>query len=278
MSNYADRLRVADLAILDARYSHQGRPMQRLLLYLSLLLFSAGLWAGSEIQRSTLILDLEFRSAEQVILGLNPHLEDGVAVSGQGQRLLISGPADQVDAIKELAGALDQPEESYRLVFAQGRLNLEERQISSSRSYSTSRNDLISLRLTAGIPARLERGFWVPTSKADVWSEQTDYQWMAGGVWVLAKSRGDEVVLVFSSRTLEPERRLSQPLQPPGFSGSEVESQLRLQPGQWQTLASEGQLRSADGKNRRSFSTQTSEYYYSVCIERLSENQQCPMN
>ncbi|MDR9468108.1 hypothetical protein [Marinospirillum sp.] len=239
--------------------------MQRLLLCLLMVFFSGGLAAESAGQRSTLIIDLEHRSTEEVISGLKPHLGDRVSVSGQEQRLLLRGPDEELGDLEDLVAALDQPEEEYRLLFSQGKVDLQKRQTSTSRHYSTSRNDLITLRLTAGVPARLERGFWVPVSKTKVWSQHTEYQWMAGGVWVQAHARGEEVVLAFSSRTLEKD-----------FSGSEVESQVRLQPGRWQTLASEGQLSASGSGNSRRFSTNSSEYYYSVCIERPASDSQCP--
>ena len=247
--------------------------MQRLLLFLLVVFFSG--WMGAEVQtqRSSLVLDLEYRSSEQVISGLRPHLQNEVRVTGQGQRLLVSGPSEQLAGIADLVTALDQPEVEYRLVFAQGRVDPEERQASTGRRYSTASSELLSLHLTAGVPARLERGFWVPVSTTAAWGDQTGYQWMAGGVWVMAEVRGDEVVLAFSSRSLE---RDSQASQPPAFSGAEVESRIRLQPGHWRTLASEGQQGFSGADSTRRFSTQKTTYYYSVCVENPSAEQQCP--
>jgi hypothetical protein len=252
------------LYFFDIHY-HSCRPIQRLLLCILMLLFSGWLAAESGARHSTLVIDLEHRSSEQVISGLTPHLGGQVSVSGQEQRLLIRGPDKELGAIEELVAALDQPEEEYRLFFSQGQEDFQKRQASTSRHYSTAKNDLFTLRLSEGAPARLERGFWVSATTADAWSHHTEYQWMAGGVWVQASARGEKVALSFSSRTLEKD-----------FSGSEVQSRIHLQPGRWKTLASEGQLSASNTANSRRFSTNSSEYYYSVCIENLSSDQQCP--
>ncbi|SFB99195.1 hypothetical protein SAMN05660443_1037 [Marinospirillum celere] len=252
----------------------------RLLLMLVLLFAMpvvASEQASLESSRSLLVYDLEQRSAAEVLTGLRPHISDQVAVSEQGQRLLITGPADQLEQLEQILAALDQPQEEFRLLFAQGRQDLQERQRSGSRQYSTARSDLISLHLTEGVPARLERGFWIPVTDVRAWGSQESYQWMAGGVWVIARLRGEQVVLEFSGRNLAKDSRTRSGT-PPVLAGSEVESRISLQPGQWQTLASEGQLRSQSSEQGRSFSTRRNQNYYSVCMERPAAQLVCPFN
>lgn len=251
----------------------------RLLLVCILTFLSSDrLLAEADTERSTVIIDLEHRSSEEVIAGLEPHLDTSVRISSLDQRLILTGPTSALEVIAELVVALDQPKQEYLVLFAQGRVNPEERQAATTRSYSTAQSDLVSLRLTSGVAARLERGFWVPISTAYAWGQQTEYQWMAGGVWVQAERRGKDVVLAFFSRQLEKNSRKSrlESAQAPLFSGAEVQSQLRLEPGSWQLLASEGQLQSPTNEQGRRFSTQKSDYYYSICVEKILGNQQCP--
>lgn len=250
--------------------------MKMHLILVLLLSLTPLAWAEStDVSRSLLVYDLEERSAAEVLDSLTPHLGSEVAVSQQGQRLLISGPAPQLEGLEALIAALDQRQEEYRLLFSKGRQDFEDQQEARSRRYSTSANELTRLHLMAEVPARLERGFWVPVAEVNAWGRQENYQWMAGGVWVRAQQQGDDVILEFTSRDLNRERG-SRVVSPVMFSGSEVETRIRLQPGRWQTLASEGQLRAQGSERGRTYSTRRHETYYSVCLERPQEQITCP--
>lgn len=247
------------------------------LLGLLLLLLATPLLAEEASPHTSRVIDLEHRSSEELLTSLQPHLGSDVQVSSLGQRLLLSGPEAALDEVASWVTALDQPQQEYRLVFTQGQINPEEQQASNRRRYSTVTNELLSLRISEGAPARLERGFWIPVTQVSAWGEQTDYQWMAGGVWVQASPRGDEVVLAFSSRQLQEESTGSlASSRSPSFSASQVQSQLRLQLGRWQLLAREGELAATERQQGRRFSTQQSEHYYSICAEAIDSGPQCP--
>ncbi|SFX72795.1 hypothetical protein [Marinospirillum alkaliphilum] len=237
--------------------------MKRLLLCLSLLLITGLMQFTLAAGLQWRVVELRYVSAEEMKALLQPHLPESVALSQQGQRLLISGPHDLVDSMQALAGVMDQQRRTWRVHFVQGPLDLEADQLAGVRRFSTARQQAVQLMVREDASARLDRGFWVP-APAGRSRQHEGYQWLQGGIWVDAASRGDRVLLRFSTQQIQPDQRASAARQP-GFATSGVGSELELEPGYWVTLGSESRLAEHSGVRRST--TGRNNDYYSICVE-----------
>lgn len=218
------------------------------------------------------VLTLQHRSAAEMQALLQPHLADEVRISQQGQRLVLSGAADRLDALQALISQLDQPLQSWQVYFARGQVDPAVRADNRVRQYSTRRSQLTRLQLREGSPASLEQGFWVPVTQVQAGHSEQGYQWLAGGIWVEGQAVGDQVLLTFSTRQLQLDGRVRNPVQP-GFAGQGQAGVLALQPGQWLTLGRESQLAASaatDASTRR-YSTGRPDEFYSLCVEPIDQ-------
>lgn len=219
------------------------------------------------------VLSLQHRSVAEVQALLQPHLADEVRISQQGQRLVLSGAADQLDALQALVAQLDQPLQSWQVYFARGQVDPAAKSDSRVQQYSTRRSQLTRLQLREGSPVSLEQGFWVPVTQVQAGQSEQGYQWLAGGIWVEGQAVGDQILLTFSTRQLQQDGRVSN-LTQPGFSGQSQAGVLALEPGQWLTLGRESQLAAGaatDGSTRR-YSTGRPDEFYSLCVEPLGQS------
>ncbi|WP_114417444.1 hypothetical protein [Marinospirillum perlucidum] len=248
--------------------------MQRLLLAFLLLCGAMASPAQETSSRELLVLDLESLQVEEMLPLLKPHLPDTVVASGRNQRLLVTGPEAELVTVRQLVAALDVAAQEYRVYFSRGPLNPETRQASRNQHLSTARNQVTRLTLTQARPAYLEEGFWLPTGSAHPWRGESGYQWMSGGLWVVAKAQGERVVLEFSSRQLELLPR-EWPGQPTPVSGEQLQTRLALEPGRWRTLAGR-QLNRNEERNRQR-STAGAATHYAVCLEAVDQESGCPI-
>ena len=235
--------------------------------------------------RQLLIVDLQQAHAADVLPALEPHLSSRVSLSAQQQRLFLTGPAQELEQLAPLIAALDQSRPIYQLHLSAGPIDKTALQTGHQVYRGTRRNQSTRLTLLAGEAAHLERGFWLPVEQINAWGLNRSYQWLAGGVWVLAEPRGKEVLLAFSSRQLQPSAQLqsSTQLQPStrpqgqqDWQVTEVATRLRLTPGQWVLVAEQGEGGSSAGTTARSQqkSTRVRELLM-VCIGQ--EEHPCPM-
>lgn len=219
------------------------------------------------------LIKLQHRSAIEVLDTIKPHLPQGTKASQKDQNLVISGKQSDLEQLKILIHALDQPVQGWRVFFAQGQLNLEKLQLKHTRHYSTARSDIVELVVREGAPARLERGFWIPTQSNNKGVIETGYEWLASGLWVAVKPVGNAFVLNLSTQKIQPKQQTFN--QKPSFSGQQFEGEVALQLGRWVTLGSEAQLAAQTPSNSRHYSGGNTNEYYSICIESIHQAS-CP--
>lgn len=247
-----------------------------MLLPLLLMLMMPGLLSANTGKRQTEIISLQHRTAAAMLPVLQPHLPEQAALSQQGTQLIITAQQEDMERLVRLAKQLDQPLQTWRVYFARGDLDLAmQQQQQSVRRYSTKQLALTQLQLREEAPAAFEQGFWVPiTARSAAGELETGYQWLSGGMWVLARSQGEQVVLEFTARQIESDGR-GGGRQSPEFSATKQQSQLLLQPGQWLTLGSESRLSASTPSTSRRYSTGQRDEFYSVCLES-NESPFCP--
>lgn len=224
---------------------------------------------GHKIQ----LVELKNRSATEVIKAIKPHLPKGAVVSQQGQQLVLSGKASDLEQLEVLINALDLPVQTWRVFFAQGQVNLQASQQTSTRHYSTARSDVFELLVREGVAARLERGFWIPVQVGSGRERSTGYEWLSSGIWVTVNPVGDQLVLSLS--TQEAKLGKQNLAQAPRFSGRQLEGEVALQPGKWVTLGSEAQLAAQIPDASRRYRGGSNSDFYSICIE-ASDKPTCP--
>lgn len=240
-------------------------------VFLPLLLFMPGWLNAAENKLQTEIVSLEHRAAAAILPVLQPHLPKEAVLSQQGSRLIITAQQEDMARLVLLVRQLDQPLQTWRVYFARGDLDLamQQQQSTSVKRYSTGQLAITQLQLREEAPAAFEQGFWVPiTGRSAAGELETGYQWLSGGMWVLAKSRGEQVELEFTARQIESEAPRGNN-QPPVFAAAKQQSQLLLEPGQWLTLGSESRLSASTPSTSRRYSTGQRDEFYSVCLESL---------
>ncbi len=242
--------------------------MQKLTCLLVGLLVCMPLWAEEVDTKQLQVIDLQQARAVEVLKLLEPHLSDQVSVSAQQQRLLLVGPAQELEVLSALVAALDLSQPVYQLHLSAGQLDKVAMQETGRVYRGTRRNQQTRLQLLAGKPARLEQGFWLPVDQVNAWGVGQSYQWLAGGVWVIAEPQGNEVVLAVSTRRLQRQHESSQALD---WQATEIETHLRLQPGRWVRVAEQGV--SGSSSSGRQASTRSREQVF-VCIGQ--EEHPCP--
>lgn len=240
-------------------------------IFLPLLLIWIPGWSSADTGKlQTEVVSLQHRTAAAMLPVLQPHLPEQAALSQQGTQLIITAQQEDMERLVQLAKQLDQPLQTWRVYFARGDIDLamQQQQQQSVRRYSTRQLALTQLQLREEAPAAFEQGFWVPITARSVTGElETGYQWLSGGMWVLARSQGEQVVLEFSARQIESETHRGDDNQSSVFSAAKQQSQLLLQPGQWLTLGSESRLSASTPSASRRYSTGQRDEFYSVCLE-----------
>lgn len=227
------------------------------------------------------LIELKHRSAIEIIAAIKPHLPQGSVASQQGQKLVLSGKASNLEQLVILINALDSPVQAWRVFFAQGQINLQESQQKNTRHYSTARSEIFELLVREGAQARLERGFWVPvkTVSGNENYRASGYEWISSGFWVAVEPVGLQLVLNITTQQAQPNRQNLNPSASLGrttsFSGRQFESEVALDLGKWTTLGSEAQLAAQIPERSRRYSGGSSNEYYSICIE-ASNKPNCP--
>jgi hypothetical protein len=242
-----------------------------------LLILMAGSSSADTGKIQTEIVSLQHRAAAAILPVLQPHLPERAVLSQQGTQLIITAQQGDMERLVQLAKLLDQPLQTWRVYFARGDLDLamQQQQQTSVRRYSTRQLALTQLQLREEAPAAFEQGFWVLVIVRSAAGElESGYQWLSGGMWVLARSQGEQVVLEFSAKQIESGTQRGGN-RSPEFSATGQQSQLLLQPGQWLTLGSESQLSTTSKQASRRYSTGQRDEFYSVCLES-SEPPFCP--
>ncbi|MBE0506012.1 MAG: hypothetical protein IBX50_04725 [Marinospirillum sp.] len=239
-------------------------------MLLPLLLTLIPSWSSADTGKlQTEVIHLQHRTAAAMLPVLQPHLPGQATLSQQGTQLIITAQQEDIERLVQLAKQLDQPLQTWRVYFARGDIDLamQQQQQQSVRRYSTRQLALTQLQLREEAPAAFEQGFWVPINVRSVSGGlETSYRWLSGGMWVLARSQGEQVVLEFSARQIESEtHRGGNPSL--DFSAAKQQSQLLLQPGQWLTLGSESRLSVSTPSTSRRYSTGQRDEFYSVCLE-----------
>lgn len=229
--------------------------------------------ASAEDVHKIQLVELKHRSAIEVLAAIKPHLPEGTVASQQDQKILLSGKPANIEQLEILINALDIPVQSWRVIFAQGQVNLQNSQQSSTRTYSTARSELFELVVREGAQARLERGFWIPVTAWQGGYSKTGYEWLSSGVWVKVNPVGEQLVLSLTTQQAQPEKQTL--AQAPRFSGRQFEGEVTLQLGQWLTLGSEAQLATQIPDASRRYSGGSTNEYYSICIE-ASNKATCP--
>ncbi len=217
------------------------------------------------------LIKLQHRPATEILAAIKPHLTQGTVASQSDQKLIISGKAANLEQLTALVHALDQPVQGWRVLFAQGQVNLQEVQLSNVRHYSTAHSEVL---VREGIPARLEKGFWIPVETGRGNNRKTGYEWLASGFWVAVQAVGDQLLLNLSTQQAKPnQKNLGQ--SSPSFIGRQFEGMVTLQLGQWTTLGSEAQLAAQIPSTSRRYTGGSNNEYYSICIES-SHLASCP--
>ncbi len=219
------------------------------------------------------LIELKHRSAKEILAAIKPHLSEGMVVSQQNQKLLLSGNLKRLEQLKTLISMLDQPIQTWRVIFSQGQVNRQNHQQDRTRHYTTAHSEIYELLVREGASARLERGFWIPVQKGVGQDRETGYEWFSSGIWVTVKPVGEQLILNLSTQEVKKEKLTV--ARKSGISGRQLESEVALQPGKWITLGSEAQLTAQTPDTSRRFTDGSQNEYYSICIE-ASDKVACP--
>lgn len=207
------------------------------------------------------------REAAKILLSVQQHLPAGAKASSQGQQIILSGQPEDLAQLEALIQALDVPLPVWRVLFAQGHINLQAAQASRARSYSTARVDIYELLVAEGANAKMERGFWYPVQTKRYGSTVHGFEWLAGGILLSVASLGENLHVSFSSQQAEPVNRQ---LGEAKVAGRKLVGDLNLQPGQWVTLGSEAHLAQLIPDASRRYSGGSTNNFFSLCIEEAS--------
>ncbi|HKM15525.1 MAG TPA: hypothetical protein VJY63_06340 [Marinospirillum sp.] len=221
------------------------------------------------------LIELQHRSAIEVLKAVKPHLMEGTVASQNDQKLIISGKTTDLEQLALLIHALDQPVQGWRVFFAQGHVNLQDLQLKNTRHYSTARAEVFEVLVREGASARLERGFWIPVQTGRGNNRETGYEWLASGFWVTVQPVGNQLILNLSTQQAQPNQKNLGQSPSPNFLGRQFEGEVALQLGQWTTLGSEAQLAAQIPNTARRYMGGSSNEYYSICIES-SRLASCP--
>ncbi|MFK7161763.1 hypothetical protein V6U78_12015 [Marinospirillum sp. MEB164] len=245
----------------------------RFTLQLSILLLTCLLLLNHAIssERHIQSFDLEHRSALEVSSQLQPHLSDQVRISHQGQRLILSGPADELTSLRQLIGELDQPLQNYRVLLVRSTSNLAEQR--PGRHISTQRQQVEQLRLIEGSTARLNQDFYLPLTSTHSSGRPTEegYFHLQAGTHVTVQPQGQRVLLTFSTQQAAPRTQQRRPSlsnqQAEKWAVSGVASSLLITPGEWISAAAQeaGQQQSSSSSQRR---TTAQGIFYNLCVEQ----------
>ncbi|GLR64637.1 hypothetical protein [Marinospirillum insulare] len=219
------------------------------------------------------LIELEHRPATEILSAIKPHLPKGAAASLQNQKIVLSGQSSDLAQLAILIDALDQPALAWRVLFAQGQINLEATQQKSIRHYSTARSDIFELLVREEGEARLERGFWIPVETMVGQQRQTGYEWLASGVWVSVKPLGDQLIVNLTSQQAKQGNTNARGRT--HFAGRQFEGEVALHLGRWTTLGSEAKLAAQNANAARRYVGGSTSEFYSICIE-LSDQASCP--
>lgn len=241
-----------------------------LLLSITLVIMPSFANAATKVMQ---IITLENRPSEDILASIKTHLPKGTQASKQGQQIILSGTTQQVTQLQELIKQLDIPLQTWRVLFAQSSINMQEKQQANTRSYSTRKVETSALLVSEGASAKFEQGFWVPVDINSGQQRSRGYEWLAGGIWVSITPLGDELRVHFSSHNLT--KQPNTLARSPSFTGQGIESHLNLQLGNWVTLGSESQLAELIPDPKRRYTGGSKNDFYSLCVETI-EQATCP--
>lgn len=235
------------------------------LLLVWMLSFNGILASERQIQS----FDLEHRSATEVSEQLRAHLSPQVNLSHQGQRLILSGPADELDSLLTLIPLLDQPLSNYRVVLVRSSTNLA--QPNQGRTRSTQRQQVEQLQLIEGGQARLTQDFYLPLTQTHSAAPPTqDYFHLQAGTQVQLQAQGQRVLLTFSTQQAAPRadgKRHSFNRSAEDWAVTGAESTLLVTLGQWIGVAAQEEGLHHQGNSSQRRSTLQGRYY-NLCVER----------
>jgi len=206
-------------AITSVSIKSRYRAPYLLLIFL-LSLLSANVTAGGV---STAIIDLNNRSAEELIPLIKPHLPN-ISLSGRGFQLIARGSTDDLHNLKTILEQLDKRVQRLRIsvdftggkyasdqgISASGAINNRDTHV-TVKSYGTrNRDDGAQVQnimtmdgqpsfITSGVAVPVGRSLNYPNDHSSGQNSQIQYRDVITGMHVLPQLSGDQVTLYVST-------------------------------------------------------------------------------
>jgi len=173
--------------------------MKKFILIILAMLIAVPVYAKELVK----VIQLHYKTVDQVLPLLTPVLADGAKASGQGSTLVIKTTADNLTQIRYLLHKIDVPPTQFLIAIRQGNQHSNTTNLGNVIEYNTQSNSYQlqtqQVKVMAGETAFIKTGQQVPVI------ESAGYGWWTGvayqrrnvsqGFWVEPTRQGSQVLL-----------------------------------------------------------------------------------